>query len=145
MQYISLFGLNSDYTADELAKVYRTLAKINHPDVNKSSESEMRMVIINEGYEFLKRNIGAFGNNDAAIKEEPDYRKYRNAYDIMKKAFDEYFGYEKSLNKNKKNILLEKLNESKKIFADLINNHPSSKWVADSIDRVFLINLWIDE
>ncbi len=144
LQYVSLFGLSQEFTIDELAKVYRTLAKINHPDVNKSASSEMRMVLINEGYEFLKKNIELFRESDVKIQDEPDYDKYRSAYDIMKKAFDEYFGYEKSQHRNDKKTLKMELNESKKIFADLINSHPGSKWVADSIDRVFQINLWLD-
>jgi len=61
-RFLRLFGLTEYFSAEELSGAYRTLAKLNHPDVSRDVSSEMRMAIINEGYRFLRDHLS----------EEPD-------------------------------------------------------------------------
>ena len=142
--YLALFGLDQGYTSDQLQKTYRTLAKINHPDINKNKDSEIRMIFINEGYKYLLEKIDSDLNQKKSRNFEGDYIKYRSAFNKMKYAFDDYFGYEKSEFKDDNYTLKERLLVSKKEFAELLDLFPESKWAADTIDRIFVINLWVD-
>lgn len=146
VKYLDLFGLATGFNEDDLKKAYRTLAKINHPDVNPEESAKIRMILINEGYAFLSENIDSLYNiNETVKKENPyDYTLYKEGFDLMKKAFDEYFGYEDSTVKNDRTILNKRLTVSKEKFAQIIKEHPESEWVSDSIDKIFSINVWID-
>ncbi len=143
---LHLFGLREDFTAEELAGAYRMLAKLNHPDLNRDTASEMRMVIINDGYAFLREYVKtrppvAAGN---AKEEDLPYLLYRNAFMVLKNAFDDYFGEleDRSLVGNI-STLRERLMLAKKDFWRLVNELPYSPWVDDAIDKISSINKWL--
>ena len=76
-KYIKLFGVEN-FTVEELNRSYRVLAKLNHPDVNRDESSDDRMVIINEGYRFLKEAYEK-GILDEFVQEDV-YNKKRNPH-----------------------------------------------------------------
>jgi curved DNA-binding protein CbpA len=145
-RYLTLFGLPNDYSDEELQKVYRTLAKLNHPDLSDDPESSMRMVIINEGYRFLREFRSRISQTLIVQKKavpDPVYEQYRRAFDIMSIAFNNYYGDGDRSATADLDLLKGELNDAKKVFASLIEKYPSSQWTADAIDRVFSINKWL--
>jgi curved DNA-binding protein CbpA len=150
-KFIVLFGLGPNFTLEELNGSYRMLAKLNHPDVNRDMEAEMRMVIVNEGYEFLKRLITSGGLaeeiNDLSAehiyKEDKIYLQYKKAFTSLKNAFDGYFGLTDKLIEGKLDLLREKLSAAKDEFSMVINDYPYNEWVDDSIDKINSINKWL--
>lgn len=143
-KYLSLFGLDSGFDEEELKRSYRLLAKLNHPDLNKDNSSKVRMILINEGYAYLKENISSPMNKTPEKQATDDYSLYKNAFDLMKDAFDNFSGYGNSYLKNNRPELKKRFIEAKSLFAELIEKYPESAWVSDSIDRVFTINAWIE-
>lgn len=147
-RYLTLFGLNIDYTEKELQSAYRTLAKLNHPDMTKDSTSEMRMVIINEAYDTLK-TISQTTKEEIKLNElhaesDDSYVLYKKAFKIMKAAFEEYYG--ENINKDDQNnlkLLRERLQTAKDEFAKIVNNSNYSQWIDDSIDKICSINKWL--
>src|ERR1700742_1474364 len=51
--YYEVLGVSRDASADELQRAFRTLARRNHPDVNKDPAAEERFKEINEAYHVL--------------------------------------------------------------------------------------------
>ena len=82
----SLSEINSDY----LKKQYRRLALKNHPDKNHNSiESNDRFKLINEAYEFLKRETGVEEDVDSDADVSVDSSLYFNILkDFMKTVFE---------------------------------------------------------
>lgn len=145
-KFLQLFGLHEDFTEQELASAYRTLAKLNHPDVSRDTASEMRMIIINEGYGFLqeyRRNQPASSQGE----KRPDdfhYTCYKTAFMVLKTAFEEYFGEgEDKSNTGDLILLKERLQVSKNGFSRLLDELPYSPWVDDAIDKINSINKWL--
>jgi len=59
-----VLGVSSDATEEELAKAYRRLAKVNHPDVNHGNpEAAKKMSDINAAYEQIKRGGASMGQD----------------------------------------------------------------------------------
>lgn len=57
-----VLGVSSDATEEELAKAYRRLAKVNHPDVNHGNpDAAKKMSDINAAYEQIKRGGASAG------------------------------------------------------------------------------------
>ncbi len=151
-RFLTLFGLDASFTPDELASSYRALARLNHPDVARDVAAGMRMVIINEGYEFLKSarpliqggavtaETGAGGKSGSG---EIVYRQYRKAFDILREAFDDYFGRPGRRGEGDIGLLRERLSVAKDEFAAVINGFPYNEWVDDAIDRINSINRWL--
>jgi len=146
-RYLLLFGLGNDYTDSELNGAYRMLAKLNHPDLNKDVSSEIRMVIINEGYKFLQEYQKSQKIFEPVKKNEDIfYNHYKNAFQILKTAFDEYFGdCEDKSNTGNLPALKERLKRAKEGFSKIVSELPYSQWVDDSIDKINSINKWLDD
>jgi molecular chaperone DnaJ len=51
--YYEILGVDRDASTEDIRKAYRRLARMYHPDVNKSPEAEERFKEINEAYEVL--------------------------------------------------------------------------------------------
>jgi curved DNA-binding protein CbpA len=143
-RYLSLFGLDEHFTEDELVSAYHTLAKLNHPDITDDPGSEMRMVIINEAYRFLREERDTIAAT-FRVRSSPDpvYEKYRRAFALMSAAFVDYYGEGDKKLENDITQLRERLSAAKDEFAALIEQFPASRWTSDSIDRVFSINKWL--
>jgi len=145
-RYLTLFGLPNDYSEEDLQRAYRTLAKLNHPDLSDDPESSMRMVIINDGHLFLREYRTRISQTlmiQRKAVQDPVYDLYRRAFDIMSNAFNDYYGDGDKSKTANLDILKNELGEAKKEFASLIEKFPSSQWTADAIDRVFSINKWL--
>ncbi|AFU60192.1 putative chaperone protein DnaJ [Candidatus Nitrososphaera gargensis Ga9.2] len=54
MNYYAVLGISPDATADEVRQAYFRLAKLYHPDRNKSPEATEKMAEINLAYETLR-------------------------------------------------------------------------------------------
>lgn len=150
-EYLALFGLGDDYTADELASSYRTLAKLNHPDIIKNAESDERMSLINGAHDFLKDVLATGQIKNLKIekpggkREDIFYSQYKKGFLILKNAFEDYFGDgEKKNNFRDEKILREKLLLAKIEFSRLVNEFPYNEWVNDAIDKISSINKWLD-
>ncbi|MDA3899063.1 MAG: J domain-containing protein [Spirochaetes bacterium] len=133
--YLRIFGLSPGYSMDELVNAYRTLAKLNHPDVNHSSAASMRMVLLNEGYTHLQNHVGSFPD-DGGI--DPVYSLYREGVDIMSSAFDAYYGGNED-----QDLLKVALVRAKECFSIVVKEYPASDWINDSIDKICSINKWL--
>jgi DnaJ-class molecular chaperone len=151
--YQSLFGLKGRFTREDIRHAYRTLAKLNHPDVNNhDTSSQMRMIIINEAYKFLNEildndELDRFIMEDNEISKDEDidrvYRQYRRGFDILKEAFDRYYGDQKTADEGNIHVLREKLSLAKEEFARIVTDFPYNQWVDDAIDRINSINKWL--
>ncbi len=147
-RFLALFGLPSDFTKDELSAAYRTLAKLNHPDITRDPESEMRMVVINEAYRYLSEEYSApteqaVSSVAGSTVHDPAYAGYRRAFSIMSAAFVDYYGEGDKTLESDLEVLRNRLVSAKAEFAALIEAYPSSHWTPDAIDRVFSINKWL--
>ncbi|MFW6366436.1 MAG: DnaJ domain-containing protein [Spirochaetota bacterium] len=137
--YLRVFGLREPFTEDELSGAYRALAKLNHPDVNDDPAAEMRMVILNEGYGFLRDYISEGDIRTDISGEDIDYRLYREAVDIIRDGFDAYYAGSLSADRLK-NFLIR----AKEKLSRIVRYHEESDWYSDSIDRICSINKWLD-
>jgi molecular chaperone DnaJ len=53
--YYEVLGVSRNATAEEIKRAYRSLARKNHPDVNREPEAETLFKEINEAYEVLSQ------------------------------------------------------------------------------------------
>jgi len=65
--YYDILGVSKSASADEIKSAYRKLAKMYHPDINKTEEAASKFKEINEAYECLsdpqkKSNYDQFGS-----------------------------------------------------------------------------------
>ena len=147
-RFLALFGLPPDFSKEELSAAYRTLAKLNHPDITRDPESEMRMVVINEAYRYLSEDYSAPAEQvetpvSGTPAHDPAYAGYRRAFSIMSAAFVDYYGEGDKTLESDLETLRRRLVSAKAEFAALIETYPSSHWTPDAIDRVFSINKWL--
>ncbi|MDD2239330.1 MAG: DnaJ C-terminal domain-containing protein [Kiritimatiellae bacterium] len=68
LDYYAVLGIPRDASADAIKKAYRKLARKYHPDINKTSEGEVRFKEINEAHEVLsdpekRKRYDALGRN----------------------------------------------------------------------------------
>jgi outer membrane protein assembly factor BamD (BamD/ComL family) len=147
-RYLSLFGLSSSFTKEELTRSYRTLAKLNHPDLNQDAAAQMRMVIINAGYEYLAGTAGTAETGEAAVagsakKEDPAYVVYREGFESLTRAFELYYAEGAQARADRMELFLSGLRAAKELLARVIREYPQSQWTGDAIDKVMSINLWL--
>jgi len=142
--YLTLFGLDEGFSPEELSSSYRALARLNHPDLTRDAAAEMRMVIINEGYSFLKSTPGPGAPRRHTVRDGA-YAQYRKAFDILRGAFDDYFGRPGVPGEGDIALLRERLSRAKDEFSRVINGFPYNEWVDDAIDRIAGINRWMGE
>ncbi len=146
-KFLKLFGLSHNFAPAELQSAYRTLAKLNHPDINRDAASRMRMVIVNKGYEVLRSFAASRENHSHPAEPAGDvyYTHYKNAFVILKSAFEDYFGEGQDKTKTgDRYVLIERLRAAKNGFSRLINEFPYNQWVDDAIDKISSINKWLD-
>ncbi|MDY6970573.1 MAG: hypothetical protein SVR08_18250, partial [Spirochaetota bacterium] len=151
---LKLFGLSENFTLDQLTASFRMLAKLNHPDINRDGDSKERMADINEGYIYLKEELtkGEYQYHTDTERQRESHEKakdifyfhYKQGFEILKSAFENYFGEgdDKSkkgnLDELKKHLIL-----AKDEFSILINDLPHSQWVDDAIEKISSINRWL--
>ncbi len=137
--YLRIFGLREPFTEEELGTSYRALAKLSHPDVSDDPAAEMRMMILNEGYEFLKEYISEHPCFENASCADESYLLYREAVDLIGEGFDGYYGGSIAIEN-----LKQFLSDAKEKLSIMIKHYETSDWYSDSIDRICSINKWLD-
>jgi curved DNA-binding protein CbpA len=150
-RYLNLFGLREGFSIEELNSAYRTLAKLNHPDVTGDKDDE-RMVLINEGYRVLKEALhqgvldDLLGEHlDLRIEEDAFYLQYKKGFQILQRAFDDYYGEGEDKGfEGKLDLLRKRLLNAKIEFSRLVIDMPYNQWVDDAIDKISSINKWIE-
>lgn len=134
-QYLTLFGLDESFTVEDLARAYRTLAQLNHPD-HAGEEAHLRMVIINEAHRFLQEYRKQ--NNPGLCSTDPIFGLYKIAVTRLNDVFDAYYSH--CIDKDD---LSSNLREIKNSFAEIVHKYPSSDYFLDSVDRICSINKWL--
>ena len=81
----------------------------------------------------------SIGTHNKSCKSDDFYNLYRNGIDIMRAAFEVYYGKDNDLPR-----LKEALARAKEKFSVVIKEHSSSEWFNDSIDKICSINKWLD-
>ncbi len=150
-EYLAMFGLNHDYSIEDLSESYRTLAKLNHPDLIKDPDSAGRMALINEGHDFLIDVLESGQIKYLKLERQADkrediyYIQYKKAFLILKSALEDFFGDgENKNNFRDEKALKDKLNLAKTEFSKLVNDLPYNEWVNDAIDKINSINKWLN-
>ncbi len=94
--YYEILGVSRTATQEEIKKAYRRLARLYHPDVNKSPEAEARFKEINEAYEVLsdpeKRAIYDRYGHAGLSGDFVDYSGFGGIESIIEEFF-EGFGF----------------------------------------------------
>ncbi len=80
--YYEVLGVPRSASAEELQRAYRTLARRNHPDVNKDPTAEERFKEINEAYHVLsdpalRQRYDRYGPQFRSVPEDLDERYQR--------------------------------------------------------------------
>src|SRR3989344_6405398 len=104
--YYEILGLSKNSSKDEIKKLYKTLAKKYHPDLNKSKEAEEKFKEISEAYAVLsddqkRTTYDQFGHSgfDQRYSQEDIFRGadfesvFRSAgFSDFTNIFDIFFG-----------------------------------------------------
>jgi len=143
--YTTLFGLDEQFTIDELSNAYRTLAMLYHPDISRDANALQKMQLINTAYDYLKNFV------DSSIKADStkEYEKIDEIYSLYKKAFtilqNSFYGYysDGSGFTGDAKYLKNELIKAKELFATIIKDYPYNQWVDDAIDKINSINKWV--
>ncbi len=77
--YLDILGLRPGASEREIKAKYRKLAKVYHPDVNKSPEAKQKFIEIHEAYKFLT-DVGPTPNNEPVSYD----------FDPRQRAYDEW-------------------------------------------------------
>lgn len=145
-RYLALFGLAPGFTREELQRSYRTLAKLNHPDLNAGPASQMRMVLVNDGYDCLGKIADQIDQTPQIPRtEDRPYSLYRKGFDSLMRAFDLYYTEGASARSGRMELFLSELRSAKSDLARVIREFPESTWTGDAIDKVMSINVWLGE
>ncbi|MEU7873318.1 DnaJ domain-containing protein [Dactylosporangium sp. NPDC049140] len=77
--FYEVLGIPRTATAEEIQRAYRTLARRNHPDVNKEPGSEDRFEDITEAYDVLsdpksRRKYDRFGAQWRQVPDDVEQR-----------------------------------------------------------------------
>lgn len=87
--YYSLLGVRFNASKDEIKSAYRKLAKVMHPDVNKSPDAKERFQELSEAYEIL--------SNETSRKKYDDIlRMYKNKSSTWRDTYSSFRETEQS-------------------------------------------------
>lgn len=97
-EYLKILGLSGEVSIPQIKKAYRQMAKMYHPDINKSPNANELFLLINEAYIFLiNYKSGKYSSNvnrtnkkenisyDEWIKKERARAKAKAAYHAKQK------------------------------------------------------------
>ena len=144
-KYITIFGLKSTFTLEELSNAYRTLAMLYHPDISSDTDALQKMQLINAAYDYLKKHAVTLNKqNELTSSNAKDgvYAVYKTAFTILQKAFYQYYTDGTGFTGNK-DYLINQLTEAKALFTKIIKEYPYNEWVDDAIDKINSINKWL--
>ena len=92
--YYKLFGISQDANEDEIKSAYKRLAKIHHPDKNKSPESVKKFQEIQEAYTYLLQHARKIKNKNSEENNYPEqddeYNDEDKWYEYRKNAWNKY-------------------------------------------------------
>jgi curved DNA-binding protein len=82
--FYQILGVPREASQDEIQRAYRTLARVNHPDVNKDPAAEERFKDVSEAYDVLsdpqtRRRYDMFGPDFRKVPEGVDPEVWRRA------------------------------------------------------------------
>ncbi len=80
-RYYRILGLEPGADEEAIRRAYRNLAKIHHPDVNKSPDAHAGFVRIAEAYEILIKNKKLLGEGREMLSEEDLRERYRKFFE----------------------------------------------------------------
>lgn len=143
-KYITIFGLQSQFTLEELSDAYRTLAMLYHPDISSDTDALKKMQLINAAYDYLKQYVSSNKQHEVKRSDGKDgvYTVYKHAFNILQQAFFYYYTDGTGFTGNK-GYLIVKLKEAKALFSKIIKEYPYNEWVDDAIDKINSINKWL--
>lgn len=73
-EYLKILGLSGEVSVAQIKKAYRQMAKLYHPDVNKSPNANELFLLINEAYIFLiNYKSGKYDAPRAKEASKPDF------------------------------------------------------------------------
>ncbi|MDH7553635.1 MAG: DnaJ domain-containing protein [Spirochaetota bacterium] len=144
-KYITIFGLESRFTLEELSEAYRTLAMLYHPDISRDTDALQKMQLINTAYDYLKQHADSLNKQNESknnnVKDDV-YAIYKHAFTILQQAFYYYYTDGTGFTGNKGHLVV-KLKEAKALFSKIIKEYPYNEWVDDAIDKINSINKWL--
>ncbi len=144
-KYITIFGLQSQFTLEELSDAYRTLAMLFHPDISSDTDALQKMQLINTAYDYLKQHAVLSNKQNEVRRDDVKdgiYTVYKQAFTILQQAFYYYYTDGTGFTGNKGYLVL-RLKEAKALFSKIIKEYPYNEWVDDAIDKINSINKWL--
>jgi len=122
-EYLKILGLSGEVSVSQIKKAYRQMAKIYHPDINKSPNAHELFLLINEAYIFLI-------NYKAGKYNEPKPNANKN----------DDFSYEEWIKKEKARAKAKAAYHAKQKYEVFINSktYKSAMLVNVFSDYVFL-------
>jgi DnaJ-class molecular chaperone len=102
-KYLRLLGLNINAAKSDVKKLYRLLAKKNHPDKFNDPDEKIKqskiMADITEAYDYILKNSEKICSREKSqIKQTPsDYRIYKLGLTYYNKYFDTFFKMSKKV------------------------------------------------
>lgn len=75
--YYRVLGIPENSSIDEIKKAYRKKARLYHPDINNSPDSNDRFIEATEAYDFLIAHYGKNFSEDEYNRLVEEWRKYR--------------------------------------------------------------------
>jgi len=131
--YYKTLGLSTSATKAEIKVAYRKLAKIYHPDKNKSQQASQLFIEVNEAYAYLSNESSTFQTKN--IVKTPPRKRSKYSEDELKKRMEwarKYAQYKKVKEERVMELEYYKIhNSSRRKIITLIN------WV--SLSFAFLI------
>ena len=93
--YFSILEIKADSSQSDIRKAFRRLAKLYHPDVNKSKNATEKFIEISEAYDFLISRQKYREDKAETESDRDEYEKFRqeahsNARQRAKMRYDEF-------------------------------------------------------
>lgn len=153
-QAIAFMGLDADYSHEQLKKNYRELALKYHPDRGEYT-SEVLFLELVRYKTILELNLEEQEPFIEKAQTEPpqdEYQLYRQAKNIENDAIYQYFqkrsgepmALDESINPDLKKLRY-KLENSVRLYQQLLQNYPTTIWKQDVKDSLERIKVWWNE
>lgn len=81
-RYLEILGLKPGVSSDDIKDAYRRLAKLYHPDLNKSQEAKQKFIEIHEAYKYLNES----GSTPEPEPMEYNARPQKSEYDLWRES-----------------------------------------------------------